>query len=308
MGKQLRESPPSPRSKAPGLPFEVEQVIVKALEKSKKDRFATAREMREAMEEALVAPDRRKSRSKRIAAAAIASVMLLGGLAVATTRTKTEVAALSRGGPDENAAPSRGAVAPTPTLRAAEITIPEVAIAADPPQAPVEALPPAAPATEPKPAPKETRRAEREPEPEPIAPKESDHGGLLQRASARHGSDAKARLSDARTHAKEHASDTQALRAWATAALQAGENREARRAAEAWASHDATAEPRLFLAAALEAMGRKREARAVLDEWLSNHPDHPEARRMRDHLGSTPSPAIKSHGRTRAPRPDTDSE
>jgi eukaryotic-like serine/threonine-protein kinase len=307
MGKQLRESPPLPRSKAPGLPLAMERVIVKALEKSKADRFADARTLRAALEEALALPDRRKARAKRIAAGALACVMMIGGFAIVKSRTRTEVAA-----------------APVATLRAAEITIPEVAIAADPPQTRVEALPPAPP--EPKSAPKpDLRKAEREPEPdvnpepraeskpEPRAeskpepkpePREAkpqdDRDGLLVRASARHGSESKARLSDARTHAKEHASDTQALRAWATAALHAGEHREARRAAEAWASHDATVEPRLFLAAALEAAGRKREARAVLDEWLTNHADHVEARRMRDRLGSAPSPAIKSHRRARA--------
>jgi len=53
----------------------------------------------------------------------------------------------------------------------------------------------------------------------------------------------------------------------------------------------------MFLAATLEASGRKREARAVLDEWLANHPDHAEAKRMRERLGASPEPAIKRGSR-----------
>jgi hypothetical protein len=109
----------------------------------------------------------------------------------------------------------------------------------------------------------------------------------------------KARLADARATAKEHGTDPHALRAWATAAISAGEPREARRAAEAWAVHDPGAEPRIFLASALEASGRRREARAVLEEWLSNHPDTPEAKKMLQRFGASPEPAVKRYGRAR---------
>ena len=106
-----------------------------------------------------------------------------------------------------------------------------------------------------------------------------------------------ASLQDARNAARERPTDPKALRALAQAAAKAGELREARRAAEAWSVHDTGAEPRMFLAATLEASGRKREARAVLDEWLANHPDHAEAKRMRERLGASPEPAIKRGGR-----------
>ncbi|HEY8074248.1 MAG TPA: tetratricopeptide repeat protein [Labilithrix sp.] len=122
---------------------------------------------------------------------------------------------------------------------------------------------------------------------------------LLFRASLRDG-DAKSRLSDARASAQNRATDPVALRAWAVAALRAGENREARRAAETWAVHDASVEPRLFLASALEAGGRRREARAVLQEWLVNHPDSVDAKRMLARLGVSTDPAIKRASRTRS--------
>jgi hypothetical protein len=55
--------------------------------------------------------------------------------------------------------------------------------------------------------------------------------------------------------------------------------REARRAANAWALHDGTAEPRIFLSEVLDNVGRHAEARNVLDEWLEQHPDSLEARK-----------------------------
>jgi hypothetical protein len=125
------------------------------------------------------------------------------------------------------------------------------------------------------------------------------------RASARHGASGaalRAHLDEARGAAKDHTTDPQALRGWALAALQAGEMREARRAAEAWATHDGGAEPRIVLATALEAAGRRREARAVLEEWLANHPDTPEVRRMLQRMGGSPEPAIKRHGARPAPK------
>jgi hypothetical protein len=85
-------------------------------------------------------------------------------------------------------------------------------------------------------------------------------------------------LLDFRAHAKQNMSDPAALRAWAWAAYRAGEMREARRAAHAWALHDGTAEPRIFLSMSLDAVGRHAEARAVLDEWLQVHPDSADVR------------------------------
>jgi len=140
--------------------------------------------------------------------------------------------------------------------------------------------------------------------------RQDDHprDGLLVRATARsldkpeEVRDAKLHLTDARTIARQHATDPHALKAWAIAAMHAGETREARRAAEAWAVHDTSAEPRLFLAAALESNGRKREARAVLEEWLTNHPDSSDAKRMLARLGAAPDPVIKRGARNRGSR------
>ena len=69
----------------------------------------------------------------------------------------------------------------------------------------------------------------------------------------------------AREAAKEHMSDARALKSWATAAYESGHPREARHAAEAWALHDDSPEPRIFLAKVLEAGGHHADAQAVLE-------------------------------------------
>lgn len=53
MRQHLEEKPPPPRTLLPGLPVEVERLIQKALEKDPAARFQTAREMREAVRQAL---------------------------------------------------------------------------------------------------------------------------------------------------------------------------------------------------------------------------------------------------------------
>lgn len=327
MGKQLREEPENPRKRAPdaALPPELENVILRALAKAKEDRFSTATEMREALEAALVAPDRRKSRAKSMVTAAL--LASLGVIAVAAFESRSskleallfpkaappaavaiETAPASRAEPAEPATKESEPLAVTDTPANAEgapsgdapvaakaVVASPAAEVARPAHAPIAKLPP----------PGESSSADHEREGEATKAKhEPRPSSVLVRASVegpREPVDPKARLTETRTFAKEHASDPRALRAWAMAALQAGETREARRAAESWAVHDGSVEPRLILASALEASGRRREARAVLEEWLTNHPDSPEAKRMLQRFGTSPEPAMKRHGRLRAP-------
>jgi serine/threonine-protein kinase len=102
--------------------------------------------------------------------------------------------------------------------------------------------------------------------------------------------DAAADLDAKRREAEAHPSDARALRAWAKAAYRAHDHKEARRAAREWMTHDPSAEPRIFLATVLEASGHRTEAKTVLEDWLSKHPDSGEARRMRARLGGDRKP------------------
>jgi serine/threonine-protein kinase len=309
MGKQLREVPERPRSRSPhaGIPEAVENVILRALAKSKDERFASAGAMREALEDTLVAPERSRARARKRRTAAVVACAMIAMLAAFKERTRVVHAwgahpsaeALAAPPPEApaEAAPTKAAD-PPPAQQPPE----QVADRAPPQPPPAEAVAETAPvAAAPVPTAKPPpERVDEAPAPPPRA-EESRSSSLLVRASAHHGHDAdlRAHLDDARTVAKDHTTDPHALRGWAIAALQAGETREARRAAEAWATHDGGVEPRIVLATALEASGRRREARAVLEEWLANHPDTPEVRKMLQRMGASPEPAIKHHGRAR---------
>lgn len=295
MGKQLREEAERPALRAPNvrIPAELEVVINRALAKDKDARFESARAMREALEEALVAPDRRRARGKRLATFTIGAALVV--LCAATF-------------PEQTFALRDRILAKTRPAPVATMTVPVDALPSVPAVAPPASEPTSTTMTEPTPEPATTVAAVA-PEAAPVAAKEAPPppvsreepkkpNPLLVRASAhaRDGTPAPS-LSEARSAARERPTDPRALKALAQAAARAGELREARRAAEAWAVHDNGVEPRLFLAATLEASGRRREARAVLDEWLANHPEHAEAKRMRERLGASPEPAIKRGGR-----------
>ena len=122
------------------------------------------------------------------------------------------------------------------------------------------------------------------------APKH-EGGSLLRRATARESrSDALAELEQKRREADASPQDPQALKAWAKAAYQARDSKEARRAGRAWAAHDGSPEPRIFLATVLESSGRRTEAKNLLDEYLAKHPDSAEVKRMRARLGGERKP------------------
>ncbi len=307
MGKQIREEPERPSVRAPSAPMprEIEAVILKALRKEKEARFASAREMREALERAMAAPDRRRTRGRRVAAVAVLAcigVIAVGGLrgrihtpALFAMMTKEPVATVPVAALPE--APSPAPIV-EPAAKDAPLAAPAIGesavnIGGSPapiPSAAGDADGTSAPAAARKPEPRIADKTD-----DPHAKKPNP---LLVRASLR-SDDTKGRLSDARAAAHDRSTDPVALRAWAVAALRAGEHREARRAAETWAVHDASVEPRIFLATALEAGGRRREARAVLQEWLANHPDSVDAKRLLARLGASPEPAIKRASRTR---------
>ncbi len=314
MGKQLREEVERPRHRAPSarIPGELEAVILKALAKSPDDRFASAQEMREALEAALIAPDRRRSRAKKLVAFAVtASIFVLGAaglkdrvndLRAMIPFQKNEPIATVSVDALPNAAPAieepkkEEEATPEPPKEEeakSETTTTAATVAAATPEPPAE-----------KSKDTDADKADKEEETKEVAkaPPSKQPSSLLVRASAKTEGDAKAKLTEARLRAKERGSDAKALKAWAVAAVAAGELREARRAAEAWSMHDGTAEPRLFLAATLEASGRKREARSVLEEWLANHPDSVEAKKMLHRLGANAEPAIKRGSRGRAGR------
>ena len=294
MGKQLREVPESPRMRCAAVPQPMNDIIMKSLSKAKEDRFASAAEMREALAKALARPAKAKSRARGLVMfAGVAALCAVGTFAF---RTKIETAAhhYIEKAPEPVAMTTTMAAPVTPVAAAIPLEPAAPVAPAGPvgPVGPVAEVAPveAAPVAEKVTAAPATVKEDVSDVP---VPEEKKVSPLLQRATAHHqDAEVRAKLTDARQAAKEHPTDNVALRTWAMAALSAGETREARRAAEAWALHEQGPEPRLVLAAAYEAANRHREARGVLEDWLSTHPDTPEARRMLQRIGGG-EPAIK---------------
>ena len=328
MGKQLREVPDSPRERAPSraIPRDLDVAIMRALEKSPDDRFASATALRAALEDTLLVPARRRVRARRIAVGAMSGVVMLATLAGAgrwaianrdaLPAMATDTFAMLRGpaapttvepsvGDDSTGTLTMAATwtstgtATAPATTTATAPSEPSAIPTSPPIGHEDAVaagnaeraagvpaqaPPLAPSTEPvtshdahgtDPVDQEMRRAERS----------------LARAETR--AEREHTLVDARDAAKQAMSDPRALKTWTVAALRAGQLREARRAADAWALHDMSPEPRIVLAQVLDAGGRRSDARAVLEEVLELHPDSAEARRLHARYGA-PLPALET--------------
>jgi serine/threonine protein kinase len=324
MGKQMREMPDAPRLRAPsrGIPEEVDAVILRALAKAPADRFATAAELGEALEELYELPVRRRARARRMAVGVMGGATLLALLGAGVrwmpadegqrmarmaspllhSMTKM-TAAPEDPSPHEAELPAAVApstVAPNPEPAVSAVAVAPVAVStndvasADPPASPAPSAAPTVPAsTGTSPAPSPAAGVARSAvEVDPVD-QEVRH---VERAMRTDRSDRHQLLTQAREAAKEHMSDGRALKAWTMAAYEAGRMREARHAAEAWALHDDTAEPRIFLAKVLDGMGHRTDAQAVLEEVLQAHPDSNEARRLHAKLGA-PLPAADTSAR-----------
>ncbi len=275
MGKQMREVPESTRLRAPqrGIPVEVDLAILRALEKKPGDRFSSAAEMRDALEEALSVPLRRRARAKGLLTGVMTGAVLIvcaaGGARFLPMTTPLAESALIA----PSSVPSEPVVATS-----SQTVAPALLASVTTPRAQTE------PGTN-RPAPPPTTAA-----PAPVPPPTALAVTMpLERSEKVHA------LTQARETAKGNLSDARALKAWAAAAMDAGRPREARKAAEVWALHDDTAEPRIVLAEALDASGHRGDARAVLEEILEIHPDCNEARRMHARLGAPLPPAESAH-------------
>ena len=273
MGKQLRELAEGPRARMPArnIPLDVEAVIMRALAKRPADRFVNATAMREALEATLASPGLRRSRVRRVAASLVMGSMMLA-VAGGTARW-----AASRSNPASFVAPAE----PVGTL---------VAFGQEtgPTTLPSNAAPPAAAE-----APVSAANAQGAPSdgaastPESnLADAPAERAQHLEAAPPASRADKDRALAEARAHAKTKMSDPSALKTWAWAAFRAGDLREARRAGQAWALHDGTAEPKMFMVGVLDGGGHHAQAKAVLEEWLQLHPDDEDARALLAHVGS----------------------
>ncbi|HZU83148.1 MAG TPA: serine/threonine-protein kinase [Polyangiaceae bacterium] len=112
MGKRLRDAPPSPDTRAPkrAIPAALAAVVMRALAKHPEDRFRSAALMRSALEEALSAPERRKTSARRIATASLVLTGMLGSAGASAQWTRAHPSALGLESLDA-VPPARGAAA-----------------------------------------------------------------------------------------------------------------------------------------------------------------------------------------------------
>jgi eukaryotic-like serine/threonine-protein kinase len=96
MGKQLRETPLPPRVRAPSrpIPASIEAVVVRAMAKDREDRHASASAMRAALETALAAPARMRSRLKTGVSFALTVLAMVACGVVSARWARTEVGAI----------------------------------------------------------------------------------------------------------------------------------------------------------------------------------------------------------------------
>lgn len=303
MGKHLRELPEPPRIRAPlrAIPDSVESVVMTALSKKPENRFATATAMREALEATLAPPPPSpRPRRVRIAAAVMvtASMVFAGyigmkaaptvamrmlppgtirpasadNLSLPESNTKLTAADLAVVDPGQNVEAPETDSKDAPRFAAAPASpaVKEAVAAGTPGTAAIEDFGNDDAADD-----KKVALADRVDKSED----RSNPSAASERPELK-------RLNDARAVAKAKPSDPAALKKWALAAYSFGDYREARRATDAWSLKDRSPEPRMFLARVLDTMGRRFEARSVLQELLEQHPDLGDARKMVSRLGT----------------------
>jgi serine/threonine-protein kinase len=110
MGKQLRETPLPPRAKAQGLaiPASLEEVVMRAMAKEPSRRWPSARDMRQALERTLAAPEKRRIRLRRALAAVTMATCTVVAAGASAQWARTHALAFE-------AAPSPSSPAPLPS-------------------------------------------------------------------------------------------------------------------------------------------------------------------------------------------------
>ena len=268
MGKQLREHPEPPRARAPqmNIPLRVDEIVMRALSKRAAMRFESAAEMRAALAATLVPEEKIRSRARKVAFAVLGGAALLAAFGVtarlASSKEETTAALLDEPLSAAEVAASAGVrddsgegaqdLAASAPAEASPATPPPVASAGAPPAFAREVL---------------------------------EGRGMTKAERVR-------ALVDARSRARTHLTDPALLKAWAWAAYRAGDLKDAKRAAQMWALHDAGVEPKLLYATVLEASGHRTLAKSILDQWVATHPDADEAKELLARLGH---PTGKGH-------------
>ncbi len=302
--KNRRDCEP-PRERAPkrGLPRMLDDAITRSLERHPEQRFQSAAELRQALEEALEEPERVRRRRRRMGFAALGAVVIaLGGIGAAGYQ-KPEVRARAL-------AMAQPIVHKVEELRAARAAARNAPVAVD------EVKPPAPPA---RPTPASTGKTTSPhatppspPAPATPGPDETDHPAvdvLAQAGSPARTGVAQPASPDAlekqiaasvrlmqsgnklkgynqlREIGRKNDKDPLALKTWGQAAVRMRAWGEALHVAKLWAKVDPGVESGLNLARMQRRTGHQSDAVRTLADLVKAHPDSDEARSMYSALG-----------------------
>jgi serine/threonine-protein kinase len=257
--------PEAPGDRAPSrrLPRELDALVLKAMKRNPAERFASAAELRAAIERVERLATRGNPRRRALGFAAVAAVMvgalaLLGAGSPHTPGAQPEAVRTALAKVEPFFKMFRGAPVATP--------ITEPTVAAVPAPAPA----PPAPAPEP-----ESEAAPAPPGSVVNAVAFPESSGQTQLAAVGPKTPAVVPMDPAELDAlKDKARKAAGKRRWKTA----------RKFAEEWVKADASAEPRLLLARSLKHGGLEVEAAEIVQELLDREPENQEAKALLSEL------------------------
>jgi eukaryotic-like serine/threonine-protein kinase len=291
--KKLGEDPMPPSRRLPSarIPKAVDAVIRRALCKRPSGRYASAAEMRAALEGALRSPGRLRGRLTVAAVAALSLGASVVGVLSFEMASSSALGAHARTRVPRLAAFQTVAHAAAPDSEDAPIAIlhevPEPRSVEDVPSAIEPSAEGDAPGREQADAALRagTPDTDEEAGDDDRSDAEDDGADAAERLRAslaridrysREGRDVKA-LSLARRLAKTHPEDARVLKAWSETAIDTKGWGEALRAAIKWASVDSDTAAHIHLARVQKAVGQRYGAIATLERILAEHPEHEAA-------------------------------
>ncbi len=288
----------SPRQRAPkrGLPRMLDEAISRSLERHPEQRFQSAAELRQALEEALREPELLRRRRRRMGFATLGAVVIaLGGLGY-TGYQKPDVRARAL-------AMAEPVLHKVEALRQARAAARGAALdEANPPAAPVKATahaeapppstPPPAPATPVEPQkdqPVDAVAAADEPAPATAPAAASDADALEKRIAdsvqlMESGNKLKG-YNQLREMGQSNDKDPRALKAWGQAAVEMRAWGEALHVARLWSKVDPGVDSGLNLARMQRRAGHRDEAVRTLAALVKAHPESEKARSMLGAMG-----------------------
>ncbi|HLV20540.1 MAG TPA: serine/threonine-protein kinase [Polyangiaceae bacterium] len=322
---KLRGTPESPRERSPrrGIPSQVDTLILRALSRTPSLRYRNAAEMREALEQALIAPvaaRRARRRAGVVAVSALMTALIAGGVVLGRHSSAAKLAKSAVDGIERQV---RALRTPAPLRTALASSAERVSEALEQRRSLAAAADPAGPAAASDGEPAELLAADSveappqddsdalevartgetellEPGGESAEPagEEPSSGAepppeLLEKIEAaeallQQGKELRA-IADLRKLGQAHPRSGRVLKAWSEAAVRIKAWGEAVRIARRWADAEPTLESRLHLARMERAVGKRERAVLELKRLVRDYPSSSEATELLAAFGVDPA-------------------